>query len=151
TNKPRGTLHRMARLLSLLLASVGFLILLQPLTAAAADTAKRRALSLIGEPEYGPDFKHFGWVNPDAPKGGRVREMKFGTFDSLNPFSIKGVPVLEVPLLIYDTLMVDSRDEAAASYGLVAEWVSYPDDFTWAVFQLRPEARFHDGKPITPE
>ena len=144
----------MARCSSLVLAPVVvllLLLLLQPLTAAAESPTKRHALSLIGEPKYGPGFKHFDWVNPDAPKGGRVRQMGFGTFDSLNPFSIKGDSVTEVGDLVYDTLMSRSPDEASTSYGLVAEWVSHPDDFAWAVFQLRPEARFHDGKPITPE
>jgi microcin C transport system substrate-binding protein len=142
----------MVRLLSLLLAPVGFLLLLQPPTAASSESLKKHhALSLIGKPEYGPDFKHFKWVNPDAPKGGRVRELGGSTFDSLNPFSIKGHYVREVGTLIYDALMATSRDEASTSYGLIAEWVSYPDDVTWAVFQLRPEARFHDGKPVTPE
>jgi microcin C transport system substrate-binding protein len=143
----------MVRILSVVLAPIGFLFLaLQPLVAtAASDTPKQHhALSLIGEPHYGPHFPHFDWVNPDAPKGGRVRQMKFGTFDSLNPFSIKGSPVLEVRLT-YDSLMTSSPDEASTSYGLVAEWVSYPDDFSSATFQLRPEARFHDGSPITPE
>jgi microcin C transport system substrate-binding protein len=143
----------MARTFRLLLASVGLLVLLlQPLAATASDfPTKRHALSLIGEPQYGPDFKHFKWVNPDAPKGGRVREMETGSFDSLNPFSIQGSPVLDVGTLVYDQLMASSPDEASTSYGLVAEWVSHPDDFAWAIFQMRPEARFHDGKPITPE
>ncbi len=140
----------MARNLSLVLAPIGFLLASQPLAAAASDHIKHHALSLIGEPAYGPDFKHFKWVNPDAPKGGRVRQMKFGTFDSLNPYSIKGSPVGEVRL-VYDSLMASSPDEASTSYGLIAEWVSYPDDFSSATFQLRSEARFHDGKPITPE
>jgi microcin C transport system substrate-binding protein len=140
----------MARNLSLVLAPIGFLLALQPLAATASDTVKHHALSLIGEPAYGPDFTHFKWVNPDAPKGGRVRQMKFGTFDSLNPYSIKGSAVGEV-LYIYDSLMEGTPDEPSTSYGLVAEWVSYPDDFSSATFQLRPEARFHDGKPITPE
>ena len=141
----------MARNLSLVLAPIGFLLALQPLIAAAAsEHMKHHALSLIGEPAYGPDFTHFKWVNPDAPKGGRVRQMKFGTFDSLNPYSIKGSPVGEVRL-VYDSLMTSSPDEASTSYGLIAEWVSYPDDFSSATFQLRSEARFHDGKPITPE
>ncbi len=93
----------MARNLSLVLAPIGFLLALHP-SAATADTVKHHALSLIGEPAYGPDFKHFRWVNPDAPKGGRVRQMKFGTFDSLNPYSIKGSAVVEVRL-VYDSLM----------------------------------------------
>ncbi len=142
----------MARSLSLVLAPIGFLLALYPSPVATASEApnKHHALSLVGKPAYGPDFKHFDWVNPDAPKGGRVRQMKFGTFDSLNPFSIKGSPVGEV-LYIYDSLMAGSPDEPSTSYGLVAEWVAFPDDFSSATFQLRPEARFHDGKPITPE
>jgi microcin C transport system substrate-binding protein len=143
----------MARTLSLLLAPVALLVLLlQPLAVAASELPpKRHALSLIGEPAYGPDFKHFRWVNPDAPKGGRVRQAEIGSFDSLNPFSIQGNAVGEVGSLVYDTLLASSPDEASTSYGLIAEWVSHPDDFAWAVFQLRPEARFHDGRPITPE
>jgi len=142
----------MARSLSLVLAPIAFLLALHPLAASAAPDAPKRhhALSLTGTPSHGPDFKHFDWVNPDAPKGGRVRQMKFGTFDSLNPYSIKGSAVGEVRL-VYDSLMTSSPDEASTSYGLVAEWVSYPDDFSSATFQLRPEARFHDGQPITPE
>jgi microcin C transport system substrate-binding protein len=141
----------MALRLSLVLAPVGLLLALHPLVAAASEPAqKHHALSLIGTPAYGPDFTHFGWVNPDAPKGGRVRQMAFGTFDSLNPYSIKGNAVGAVAL-IYDRLMTSSPDEASTSYGLVAEWVSYPDDFSSATFQLRAGARFHDGQPITPE
>ncbi len=117
---------------------------------AAADLPRHHALSLIGEPKYGPDFKHFDWVNPDAPKGGVVRFATEGTFDSLNPYSIKGVPAGAVGM-IYDSLMAGSPDEESTEYGLVAEWVSYPPDYSWAKFGLRPEARFHDGTPITPE
>jgi microcin C transport system substrate-binding protein len=141
----------MARILSLVLAPVGFLLALHPLVAAASEAAqKHHALSLVGAPAYGPEFTHFDWANPDAPKGGHVRQMAFGTFDSLNPYSIKGNAVGAVAL-IYDRLMTSSPDEASTSYGLVAEWVAYPDDFSSATFQLRAGARFHDGQPITPE
>ena len=116
-----------------------------------ADQQKRHhALSLVGEPAYGPDFKHFDWVNPDAPKGGTVRQWAMGSFDSLNPFSVQGSTAAGVGL-IYDTLMTSSPDEPSTEYGLVAEWVSFPDDFSSATFGLRPEARFHDGEPIKPE
>ncbi len=118
--------------------------------ATSAEPPRYHALSLIGAPKYGPDFKHFGWVNPDAPKGGTVRFSNEGTFDSLNPYSIKGVPAGPVGM-IYDTLMAGSPDEESTEYGLIAEWVSYPADYAWAKFGLRPEARFHDGTPITPE
>jgi microcin C transport system substrate-binding protein len=76
--------------------------------------------------------------------------MAYGTFDSLNPFSIKGTAASRLGL-IYDTLLMDSPEEASTSYGLVAEWVTYPDDFSSATYQLRASARFHDGRPITPE
>jgi microcin C transport system substrate-binding protein len=142
----------MARKLWLVLAPLGCLLVLHPVVAAASSEAltKHHALSLIGKPAYGPDFKHFDWVNPDAPKGGRVRLMAFGTFDSLNQFTIKGNAAAGVSL-IYDSLMASSPDEPSTGYGLVAEWVAYPDDFSSATFQLRTGARFHDGKPITPE
>lgn len=121
-----------------------------PAAPEAGEPARRHALSLIGEPKFGPDFKHFDWVNPDAPTGGVVRFATEGTFDSLNPYSIRGVPAGAVGM-IYDSLMTGSPDEESAEYGLIAEWISYPPDYSWAKFGLRPEARFHDGKPITPE
>jgi len=117
---------------------------------ADASSVRHHALSLIGDPRFGPDFKHFDWVNPDAPKGGTVRFAVEGTFDSLNPYSIKGMSAGGIGM-IYDSLMAGSPDEESTEYGLVAEWVSYPPDYSWAKFGLRPEARFHDGKPITPE
>ena len=118
--------------------------------AEGAAPVRHHALSLIGEPRFGPDFKHFDWVNPDAPKGGVVRFAVEGTFDSLNPFSIQGVPASGVGM-IYDSLMAGSADEDSTEYGLVAEWVSFPPDFTSVTFGLRPEARFHDGEPVKPE
>jgi len=117
---------------------------------SAGSETRHHALSLVGEPAYGPDFKHFDWVNPDAPKGGTVRQWAMGSFDSLNPFSVQGSTAAGVGL-IYDTLMTSSPDEPSTEYGLVAEWVSFPDDFSSATFGLRPEARFHDGEPIKPE
>jgi microcin C transport system substrate-binding protein len=126
-------------------------LLLGASVASAADNLpKHHALSLIGAPSHGPGFTHFAWANPDAPKGGRVRRWAMGSFDSLNPFPVKGSPAVGVTL-IYDTLMMQSPDEASTAYGLVAEWVSYPKDYAFAVVQLRKEARFHDGKPIAPE
>jgi microcin C transport system substrate-binding protein len=73
-----------------------------------------------------------------------------GTFDSLNPFPVQGNPVNEI-LLIYDTLLSSSPEEPATGYGLIAEWVAYPEDYSSATFKLREGARFHDGRPITPE
>ncbi len=128
------------------------LVLVAPLAlAGAAPPVKRHAVSLVGEPKLPADFKHFDWANPDAPKGGKVRySVAPGTFDSLNNFTVKGQPAAGLGDL-YDTLMFSSPDEPSAEYGLVAEWLSYPDDFSTVTFGLRPEAKFHDGNPITPD
>ena len=131
-------------------AVVASLVLGGSVASAADEHVKHHALSLIGAPQSGPDFKHFPWVNPNAPKGGRLRQWAMGSFDSLNHFPVKGNSAAGLPL-IYDMLMSPTPDEPSTSYGLVAEWVSYPEDFSSATFQLRKQARFHDGKPITPE
>ena len=121
--------------------------------ALAGDGAAPRrhhALSLIGTPKYQPGFKNFDWTNPDAPKGGKVRFRALGTFDTLNRYTPKGQPASGLSL-VHATLLAPSLDEPSTEYGLIAEWVSFPADFTSATFGLRPEARFHDGQPITPE
>ena len=111
---------------------------------------RHHAVSLIGTPKYPADFKHFDYVNPDAPKGGLVRMADIGSFDSLNPILYKGEAAAGLGL-IYESLMQDSLDESSTSYGLIAEWASYPPDFSSVTFKLRDEARWHDGKPITTE
>ena len=116
--------------------------------AKADERTWHHAVSLVNPPKYAEDFKHFGWVNPNAPKGGRIRMDAFGSFDSFNLFSIKGETAAGLGL-IYDSLMATSPDEASTEYGLIAEAISFPDDFSSATFRLRPEARFHDGTPIT--
>lgn len=117
----------------------------------AAPTEKRlHAISLLDAPHYGAGFTHFDWANPAAPKGGRVRLRANGTYDSLNPFAQKGLPAVW-STVIHDTLMAESLDEPATSYGLVAEWVTHAPDYSSATFGIRPEARFHDGRPITPD
>lgn len=119
-------------------------------TASAQAPMKRHALSLIGEPHHKPDYQHFTWVKPDAPKGGAVKRWVEGTFDSLNNFTINGVAAAGLGF-VYSPLMIDSADENTAVYGMIAEWVSYPSDYSSATFGLRANAKFHDGKPITPE
>ena len=121
------------------------------LPAQAEDApVHHHALSLIGEPKYPADFTHFDFVNPDAPKGGSVRMADIGSFDSLNPVLYKGEPAAWLTL-VYESLMADSLDEPSTSYGLIAEWASYPADYSSVTFHLRKEARWHDGTPITPE
>ena len=124
---------------------------------AAAQTptgepAWRHALSLFGDIKYPADFKRFDYVNPDAPKGGVARQISLGTFDNFN-IAVAGVKGSLAPAaaLIYETLMERSRDEVATEYGLLAEAAMHPDDFAWVTYRLRKEARWHDGKPVTPE
>ena len=119
---------------------------------ATADVTTSYGLTLYGDLKYGPDFHHFDYVNPDAPKGGTFRYSFALTFDNLNPFIVAGTaPRQNLEFLIYDTLMKRSGDEPASVYGLVAENVTYANDYSWAEFELREGARWHDGEPITPE
>ena len=115
--------------------------------AQSAETV-RHGVSLFGSLKYAPDFKHFDYVNVDAPKGGMVRVGAIGSYDSLNNFIVRGDSAAGLNL-IYDTLMVPSLDEAGSEYGLIAKSVSYPEDYSSVTFNLRDNARFHDGKPIT--
>jgi len=112
----------------------------------------RHGLSLFGELKYPQGFKHFDYVNPNAPKGGSVRLNAFGTFDNFNEVvaGLKGSIAVGAGL-ISDTLLVSALDEVSTEYGLLAESVSHPPDFAWASFRLRPNAHFHDGKPVTAE
>ena len=125
---------------------VGSLVAGAASASVQAADQKHHALSLVGDVRFPAGFKHFDWVNPDAPKGGVVRLWTLGGFDSLNAFSIKGRPAAGLAT-IYDSLMASSPDEPSAEYCLVCEWVSYAEDFSSATFHLRENARFHDGKP----
>jgi microcin C transport system substrate-binding protein len=117
-------------------------------TAPAAMAAAAHGISMHGDLAYGPDFCHFRYADPRAPKGGTVRLAAMGTFDTLNPFILKGVPATGIGQ-VFDTLMTGSSDEAFSEYGLVAETVETPADRSWVAFTLRARARFHDGSPIT--
>ena len=110
--------------------------------------APAHGIAMHGSPKYGPDFAHLDYVNPDAPKGGEMRRAATGTFDNLNPFIIKGV-VAHGRHLIFESLLKRTWDEPFSLYGLIAESIDVPDDRSSATFTLRPEARFHDGSPIT--
>lgn len=117
---------------------------------AQAEGGVSHALAMYGDVKYPAGFDHFDYVEPNAPKGGEVRLSAIGTFDSLNPYILKGVAAEGVGLL-FETLMTSSDDEPFTEYGLIAESVEVPDDRSWAIFKLRDAARFHDGTPITPE
>jgi len=117
---------------------------------SSVETSTRHALARFGAPAFGPDFTHFPYVNPDAPKGGRLRLAAQGSFDSLNPLILRGVWPRAVGIT-RDTLMEASGNELDVAYGLIAEHVTVPDDYSWIIFHLHPDARFQDGHPITAE
>jgi len=121
--------------------------------AAAAESSgagqPSHGLALYGDLKYGPEFQHFDYVNPDAPKGGTVKFSAIGTFDTLNPFQLKGVKAAGAAE-IFDALMARSGDEPDSEYGLIAESVVIAEDRSWVQYNLRSAARFHDGSPITP-
>lgn len=122
--------------------------------AQASDperTIVSHGISAFGDLKYPPDFPHFDYVNPDAPKGGTISFRGTGasrTFDSLNKFILAGEPAQGIER-IYDTLLVRAYDEPDAVYGLLAEKITYPEDRSWVVFTLREGARFSDGAPLT--
>lgn len=128
----------------------------------SATISESHGYAQFGTLKYPASFSHFDWVNPEAPKGGTLRIMASGTFDTLNPYTFKGsspistahflqygVNELNEPLMVGTGAYDPSGDEPASSYGLIAASVEYSEDRSWVVFNLRPEARFHDGKPIT--
>lgn len=123
-----------------------------PAVAQGASQGKvwRHGMSLFGDLKYPADFKHYDYVNPDAPKGGVARAIAYGTFDNFN-IVVSGLKgnIASPVALVYDSLMTSSLDEASTRYGEIAEALSYPDDFTTATYRLRAEARWHDGKPVT--
>ncbi|BAK65130.1 ABC transporter substrate binding protein precursor [Sphingobium sp. SYK-6] len=106
--------------------------------------------AVFGDLKYPAGFTHVDYANPDAPKGGTYRYANIGSFDSLNLMNLLGTPPLSM-VAIYDTLMRRSADEPAVRYALVARSISYPRDLAWMDFHLDPRARWHDGRPITPE
>ncbi|MGV8917168.1 MAG: extracellular solute-binding protein [Pseudomonas sp.] len=135
------------------------LVLSFPATAAISES---HGYAQFGTLKYPASFTHFDWVNPEAPKGGTLRIMAFGTFDTLNPYTLKGtspistpnflqygVNELNEPLMVGTGLYDPSGDETTSSYGLIAQSVEYSEDRSWVVFNLRPQARFNDGIPIT--
>ena len=114
--------------------------------------AWRHGLSLFGELKYPPGFRQFDYVNAAAPKGGAVRQIAIGTFDNFNVAvaGVKGTLAFDIGV-IYDRLLTPALDEVSTEYGLIAEAMRHPDDFSSASYRLRTEAKWHDGKPITPE
>lgn len=122
------------------------LLLLPPQAQPHAAEITTHALALYGEPKYPADFSHFAYVNPKAPKGNSIHLAAIGGFNSFNTLIPKGDPA---PGIAYETLVINSRDEPFSVYGLIAEKITLPDDRSWITFHLNPQARWHDGKPIT--
>ncbi len=114
----------------------------------AEDLTPRHAMTLGDKPKYGSDFKHLNYVNPNAPKGGEVRLYSIGGFDSFNPYIIKGDPATGTNLM-FESLMSSPDDDSLSEYGLIAESVEVPNDLSYVIYNLRKEAKFHDGSPIT--
>lgn len=130
--------------------AAAFVLLAAP-ALAEDDLIRSHGISAFGELKYPSDFQHFDYVNPDAPKGGFISFRGFlasQTFDSLNLFILDGEPAQGLER-IYDTLLVRAWDEPDAAYGLLAESIEYPEDRSYAIFNLREEARFADGHPVT--
>ncbi|MHB2266621.1 extracellular solute-binding protein [Aliihoeflea sp. PC F10.4] len=114
----------------------------------------RTTSSLITTEEPAEEFTRYPYVNPDAPKGGTMNSSTFGTFDSFNPFIVRGTPAAgfsQFGGLLWDTLMQQSTDEAGTSHGLIADAFKYPDDYSSATYRIDQRARWHDGEPITAE
>ncbi|MBS0564049.1 MAG: ABC transporter substrate-binding protein, partial [Proteobacteria bacterium] len=112
-------------------------------------TIVSNSITTFGDPaKYGADFKHFDYVNPDAPKGGELSEAFVGTFDSFNPYTEKGNPAA-LASIGYESMMEGSSDEVGSLYCLICSTVEYPKDKAWAIFTMRPEAKFSDGSPLT--
>jgi len=132
--------------------SPAFLPALADPAAATESAGPRHAIAMHGEPALPADFAHLPYVNPDAPKGGRLVIGFQGAFDSLNPFNLKaGSAAQGINTNVYQTLMVRSTDEPFTLYGLLAESIETDEARTWVVFRLNPKARFSDGKPVTVE
>ncbi|MEY9420308.1 microcin C transport system substrate-binding protein [Bradyrhizobium japonicum] len=128
----------------------GFPVIGTAKAQSAGEAPWRHALSLFGKVKYPADFKRFDYVNPEAPKGGVARQIAVGTFDNFN-IVVSGVKgqVSGAVAFIYESLLTPALDEVSTEYGALAEAVSHPDDFSFVTYRLRPQAKWHDGKPVT--
>ncbi|WP_425418440.1 extracellular solute-binding protein [Oricola indica] len=138
--------------------SIGAAVALALSFATGAQAEPSHGVAMHGEPALPSDYTHFPYANPDAPKGGSVKYGVRGTFDSLNPFVLssmrttaRGIWDPEFGNLVFESLMLRSRDEPFTMYGLIAEKVDMDEERTWAEFSINPDAKWSDGVPITPE
>ena len=129
----------------LILALAGFAV------AARAETViTSHGISTFGDLQLPADFKHLSYVNPDAPKGGELSQWAQGTFDTMNPYSAKGLAAVGSNIML-ESILVGTADEIGASYCLLCTTMEYPEDRSWVIFNLRPEVTFSDGTPLTSE
>ena len=117
-------------------------------TRSFAETVTSHGISTFGELKYEADFQHLEYVNPNAPKGGEMSIWGFGSFDSMHPYSTKG-RAGRLSSIFFETLLEGTADEPDSAYGLIASSMEYPEDRSEVIFNLRPEARFSDGSPLT--
>ena len=137
------------RVLGLLMAAlIALVVAMSPVRAQ--EMIVSHGISTFGDLKYPADFKHLDYVNPDAPKGGEIAVSALGGFDSMNPYTVKG-RAAGLSSGFYESLLTGTADEVGAYYGLLAETLEYPADRSWVIFNLRPEARFSDGSPLTTE
>lgn len=144
-----GAVHGMSR--TGLAAGAAILMLAAAAVSARAENViVSHGISTFGDLKYPADFQHLDYVNPNAPKGGEISVWTSGGFDSMNPFSIEGraAALSSAPL---ESILTSTADEIGASYCLLCETLEYPEDRSWVIFNLRPEARFSDGTPLTAE
>ncbi len=114
----------------------------------AQEVTTSHGVTLYGDLMYGPDFKHFNYVNPDAPKGGTI-VLNISNFDNINPYIVLGTAPGYGNYSIFENLMIRCADEPTSSYGLIAETITYPDNYKWVEYKIRDIAKWNDGKPIT--
>jgi microcin C transport system substrate-binding protein len=143
------------------LLSLVLLATMGPAVAQDSETIISHGISSFGDLKYPADFEHFDYVNPDAPKGGVFSHTGYAnaeTFDTFNPYILLGTPPEGLVMtssdpsgLYFESLMIAAADDPSSVYGLVAYEAEYPPDRSWVIFRMRPEARFHDGTPITAE
>ena len=131
---------------TILANTLAVLLIIASWVAYADSPQPVHGIAMHGELKYGPEFQHFDYVNPNAPKGGMLRTAARGTYDSFHGHIPKGNAVSTRSI---ETLLTASDDEAFSEYGLIAESLEVPEDRSWIIFNIRPEARWHDGEPIT--